>query len=216
MSADADAVASYLIEDRATLTALVASAGARRGGRVLDIGCDDGRLVRSLRESGFDAAGLGESVQADENAGLFRGVLANSVPFAAGTADVAIVRDLAAYGADLDGLETLISTANLLSCLRPLGRVIFLRDDAVAPMNAAQTPRQRELAAHFDRFPCRTQILSRGEGFGRFLSPSFLLGRRPRRGGSVFTAQVPKQPVTRLQWHGYAREAAMNEMRRAA
>ena len=205
-----------LSEDRTFLTSLLAACGAGRGGRVLDLGCGDGSLVDLLNDLGYDAAGLSDMAEADEDRGIHRGVLANSVPFAAGEADVAIVRDIDAYAEDLDGLETLISSANLLSCLRPLGRVVFLREESVAPMGSGQTARQAELETHFERFPCRVQTMSRGEGLGRFFSPAFLLGRRPRAGASVVTVQVPKKPVSRLEWHGYAREAAMSGMRAAA
>ena len=207
-------IAANLTADVSMLAAVLSACGAKPGGRVLDVGCGDASLVTALGEAGFDAEGLGEEAEPGER--LHRGGMANSVPFAAGEADVAIVRDLGAYDGDLDGLEALISTANLLSCLRPLGRAVFVREDAAAAVGAKPTPRQAELIAHLGRFPCRAETLSRGEGLGRFFSPAFLLGRRPRRGASLVVAQVPKQPVSRLQWHGYAREAAMGEMQRAA
>ena len=205
-----------LAADRLFVRDLLKACRVPSGGRVIDVGCGDGATVGHCVALGRSAAGIDDADVPDNGLDLHRGVLANSVPFAAGEADLAIVRGMDAYAGDLSGIESLISTANLLSCLRPLGRAAFLLEDAVAPAGSAETDRQAEIIEHFAVFPGRCRVTPVSEGFGRFLSPSFLLGRRPRRGGQFVIVQIPKQPISRLEWHGYAREAAMAGIRRAA
>ena len=193
------------------------------GSRLIDVGCGQGELTSFCHSLGIDAAGYDDDVEAVAAARIAfpelafdAGTLANSIPYAAGEYDAAFVRGMAVYEDELDSIEAYASTANLLSCLRPLGKLVFLFDDALAPIGDSFNGRQQALSEHFGQFPgrCRAEVYA--EGIGRFVSPSFLLGRRPRRGHSVLTMQIPSQPIDRLNWHNYAREAVMSATRRAA
>lgn len=193
------------------------------GSKLIEVGCGTGELAAFCDSLGIEVAGFDD--QADKIAvaaasypkiEFHSGTLANSIPFEAGAYDAALVRGMNVYQNDLHSIEAYASTANLLSCLRPLGRLVFLFEDSLAEIGDSNNRRQQELSEHFSQFPgrCRPEVYA--EGIGRFVSPSFLLGRRPRRGHTLLTMQVPPKPVDRLSWHTYAREAVMRSMNRAA
>lgn len=193
------------------------------GSTLIDVGCGVGDLTAFCHSLGIDAAGYDDDSHAVAEARIAHpdiefnaGTLSNSIPFEPQSCDVAIVRGMDVYEDDLESIEAYASTANLLSCLKPLGKLVFLYEDAVAGIGEMDNERQAELAEHFEKFPgrCRPEVYA--EGIGRFISPSFLFGRRPRRGHTLLTMQVPPKPIDRLNWHNYAREAAMESMSRAA
>lgn len=189
------------------------------GSQMIDVGCGEGELTAFCHALGIDAVGYDDDADAIASARaahpeveFHHGTLANSVPFAAGEYDIAFVRGMDVYEGDLDGIEAYASTANLLSCLKPLGKLVFLFEDALEGLEGASNERQDELAEHFCKFPGRCRPEQYAEGIGRFLSPSFLLGRRPRRGHTLLTMQVPPKGIDRMTWHAYAREAAMGDV----
>ena len=208
---------------RRFLRDLLVGCDAGIGSKLIDVGCGEGDLAAFCQTLGIDVAGFDDDAEAIEagriahpDLNLHVGTLANSVPFAAGEYDAAIVRGMDVYEDSLDGIEAFASTANLLSCLKPLGKLVFLFEDAVTDLKNRANVRQDELAEHFAHFPgrCRQEVYA--EGIGRFISPSFMLGRRSREGYSLLTMQVPPKAVSRLEWHGFAREAVMSGMQRAA
>lgn len=193
----------------------------RSGSKILDVGCGSGTLTSVCQELGVQAVGYDTDADKIDDAQslhpeiLFQaGTLANSIPFSAGEFDLAFVRGIDAYNADLQTIEAYASSANLLSCLKPLGKLVFLYDDAIASISESSNERQQELAEHFSQFPGRCRSTRIAEGLGRFLSPLFLIGQRARRGHTLFTVQVPPKPIDRLHWHGFARDAVQKMMTR--
>ena len=187
--------------DATTLPRLLTRTGLRPGDRVLDVGCGDGSLVDALCAAGYDAIGL------DDRAALspktVAGTPAASVPAEGRSVSLAIVRGTSAFAESPSSIEPLVGFANIVAAMRPGAAVAIVVpnwsiDDAVV------------LA---DRFGLTCEPTSLGEPIGLI---GRLLGRRSAAGPSVPLAIVPQSPLSKLELHATARDAAMTPLRRAA
>ena len=192
--------------------------GMFRARRVLEVGCEDGRLVRFLQAQGRKAAGI------DDRSGLsplIAGLadthhrsLAGGFPFAPHHFDAILVRGSRIYSGDLLNPEASIATANLLSSLAPRRRAIF-----VAPQLAGEMPVDTwisSLEAHLAPFPGSVSISRYEDGWEKWLSLEWLIGRNRNVDLTLVTFTAERKAVSRLEWHQIARKCVMGRMRPAA
>lgn len=192
--------------------------GFFRARRVLDVGCEDGRLVRFLQAQGRDAAGI------DDRPGLgpllpdvseaHHSSLAGGFPFAPHHFDAILIRGSRIYSGDLTNPEASIATANLLSSLGRRRRAIFLASDL-----AGEAPIEEWIAglqAHLAPFPGTLSVSRYEDGWEKWLSVEWLIGRNRNVDLTLVTLTTERKLVSRLEWHQIARQAVMQRMRSAA
>lgn len=104
------------------------------GAHILDAGCGRGALVRYLASLGFDATGLDES---EANVDFARANAPDLEFFIGGapreqfgspstTFDVVLARGLSIWTRSIFSRTAFLTTASLLSCLRPGGTLLFV------------------------------------------------------------------------------------------
>jgi SAM-dependent methyltransferase len=186
--------------------------------RILEVGCEDGRLVRHLQAQGRQAAGIDDRPGVDP---LITGLadthhrsLAGGFPFAPHHFDAIVIRGSKIYSGDLLNPEASIATANLLSSLAPRRRAIFL-----ATHLAGDSPLDTwidSLHAHLAPFPGAVEVSQYVDGWEKWLSLEWLIGRHRHIDLTLVTFTAARKPVSRLEWHQLARQAVMGRMRSAA
>lgn len=192
--------------------------GMFRARRVLEVGCEDGRLVRFLQGQGRQAAGI------DDRTGLpplaaglsdtHHSSIAGGFPFAPHHFQAMLVRGSRIYSGDLLNPEASIATANLLSSLAPRRRAIFL-----ATHLAGDTPLETwidSLQAHLAPFPGTVSVSQYEDGWEKWLSLEWLIGRNRDVDLTLVTFTSHRKAVSRLEWHQIARKAVMGRLRPAA
>jgi hypothetical protein len=182
----------------------------RRARSVLDVGCSDRSVLRQLTRRGCEALAFDDSAAGEGEAKVHHGQISAGCPIPPGSLDLVIVRASNLYDGDLDSPEAMIGTANLLSSLAPRRRLIFIKP-ATEQNGPPQDPaRVDQLVAHLRRFVDRVDVRPYRDGRGRWLSLEYLLGRSPSAALTLIVAESPRKPISRLQWHQKAREAAMS------
>jgi SAM-dependent methyltransferase len=192
--------------------------GLFRARRVLDVGCEDGRLVRFLQAQGRQAAGIDDRAGVDPLLSgvtdVHHGSLAGGFPFAPHHFDAILVRGSRTYSGDLTNPEASIATANLLSSLRPRRRALFLATEL-----AGDESRDRwieGLQTHLAPFPGTVEVARYEDGWEKWLSLEWLIGRHREIDLTLVTFTAARKPVSRLEWHQLARQAVMSRLRPAA
>lgn len=186
--------------------------------RVLEVGCEDGRLVRLLQAQGRQAAGIDDRPGLDPLiAGLadthHRG-LAGGFPFGPHHFDAIVVRGSKIYSGDLLNPEASIATANLLSSLAPRRRAMFLAEQLAGDMPLEAWI--ASLQAHLAPFPGTVEVSPYVDGWEKWLSLEWLIGRNRDVNLTLVTFTAARKPVSRLEWHQLARQAVMGRLRPAA
>lgn len=192
--------------------------GMFRARRVLDVGCEDGRLVRFLQGQGREAAGIDDRTGLEP---LLSGVadvhhrsLAGGFPFGPHHFDAILIHGSRIYSGDLSNPEASIATANVLSALAPRRRAVF-----VATQLAGETPVETFVAAlqaHLSPFPGTVEVTQYIDGWEKWLSLEWLIGRNRDANLTLVTFTAPRKRVSRLEWHQIARQAVLSRMRPAA
>ena len=95
--------------------------------RVLEVGCGDGKQIGFMRQLGIMAEGQDDRGMAPSGDSKIHAVpLTAPLPFAPQSIDMILFRRSRVHELSLISPESCTGTANLLSCLKPGGRVILL------------------------------------------------------------------------------------------
>lgn len=105
-----------------------------------------------------------------------------------------------------EGPEVTIALANLLSCLKPKGRLVI-------PIGEPGSEIQQLWETRLLGFPGRLTTRTYKTGFLDYCSLAFLL--RGVHQISVLEFSIDRKPISRLEWHRYAREAVMQRAKSA-
>ena len=186
-----------------TLPLLLHRTRIQSGDTIVDVGCGDGSLVDALLAGGYDAHGIDDD--ATETDRVICGSPAAGLPLDGQSAQLAIVRGCDAFaGATLSEPETFVAMANVLAAIAGKGAVAFATGEPEAAI------------AILSRFGIEAELTSLAPPVGLI---GRLLGRKPAASASLVIGQLPARPLTKLEYHTIAREAAMESMtamRRAA
>ncbi len=131
-------------------------------------------------------------------------VLHQGIPFPAHSFDCVLLRETNTYTGSLSSPEACTATANLLASLKPGGVLLW----------CVPVPRDL-LAAHLSAFPGQPQNLTLGTGgIGGALLRLVGIGRNSGQPAVEF--RLPKESISRLDWHRMARQAVMAAQKPAA
>jgi SAM-dependent methyltransferase len=182
--------------------------------RVLEVGCGRGESLALLAGKKIDAYGF--------DLGAASGLLAPKSQFAFGSLssamsypqhhfDAVIVRPMPSFRGELATAEHYVATANLLSCVKPGGRMIIVepsagRDGATAEEWIARWTRQLEA------FSVEKKVATYRDG-GLMQALFGWLRKGPKLDLALIQIAIPQTAVSRLEWHRQARSAAMPKTR---
>jgi hypothetical protein len=140
--------------------------------------------------------------------------LAGGFPFGPHHFDAILVRASRIYSGDLTNPEASIATANLLSSLAPRRKAIFLAAQLSgdAPLDGWIA----SLQSHLAPFPGTVDVSRYVDGWEKWLSLEWLIGRQRDVDLTLVTFTAARKPVSRLEWHQIARQAVMGRMRQPA
>ncbi|MCA9077711.1 MAG: hypothetical protein KDA93_21980 [Planctomycetaceae bacterium] len=182
--------------------------------KLLDIG-GDGHFVDGLRTRGVTAFGLfdGAAPPRDPYANqpaLIEmpqrqpAVLHQGIPFPAQSFECVLLRQTKTYDGSLASPEACTATANLLASLKPGGVLLWC-----VPVS------RDELVSHLSAFPGQPQSVKLGTGgIAGALLRTIGIGRNS--GLPAVEYRLPKEPISRLEWHRIARQAVMSAQQPAA
>lgn len=199
---DRETVFDALSEGHLNLLARRLGPFSRRS--ILDVGCGDGAWVQSLHRRGANVKGLDDAGKLSPHAELIHcGSPAASIPFAAHTFALVLLRGTGLFSSRTEGPEITIALANLLSCLKPRGRL-------VVPCLAADDEIIALWQQRLNPFPVQFRTRQLSGGLKAVLTFAKLFGRDYRVTTIEFS--LGRKPISRLEWHRLAREAVMSRM----
>jgi hypothetical protein len=179
-----------------------------RGAKVLVIDHDPKHLIELFVFRGYDAVGLDAVNQ--------RIVTAHHVPDAPlrfvnkalvlpeHYFDLVIARDLQLYQRDMSQTATRVMTANLLSSLKPAGKMSVLVRQKPTWQDSPGGHLKSCFERHFQQFGVSCQGKFIGDGWSRWRTWNWLIGEQPRWGYFVANATLTFDTLTRAQWHALA------------
>ncbi|MCA9114657.1 MAG: methyltransferase domain-containing protein [Planctomycetaceae bacterium] len=183
------------------------------GSRVLHVGQDGGELVRFLTHLGIQADQLDDDPAARHTAAAGRpgrestdfprchyAGPAEDIPFESHQFDLIIVDRLHAWAGTLNSPEALLTTARLLSAVKPGGYLAVVRRSGTTDFQSADGHRAACYAELLTRFPGTVTTTDLPEGLTRSETWNWVLGRRPRPGYSIATVQIPSEGISRNHW----------------
>lgn len=183
------------------------------GSRVLDVRNRDARLTPFLDFLGFEATEFGIS---EPRLAIHGTPVSERTPLASLAEtpfpqperdyDLVLARNLDEYQHDLCSLQTISITANLLSCLRPRGRMVILVRTEPSWDNAPDGHLRSCYARHFSCFPGLCQVCYFPDGFSRPQTWKWIAGLQPRSGYLVASFSLDDESRTRAEWQGLARK----------
>ena len=189
--------------------------GIRFGGRILVAGCGDGELIPFLDGLAYNVDAIDDSADVIDDVRqrfpqfdfqLTR--FDESLPVSNNEFDLIIVQDLSVYRNNLLDLRTRTATANLLSCLKPGGDLVFVRkEDASASPDSVHGPAcwKRHLAC----FPGQFETLSYRELLFERANWDWLFGARDHSNYFTVTFQSPPEKLHRNFWRDFGRRGLM-------
>lgn len=181
----------------------IAAGSLKPGISLLDVGCGDGAWVQKLRGMGVLATGLDASSQQAPQDGIVLVPLAGNLPITVQSIDIAIIRGTELLASETNSPETTIALANLLSVLKPGGKLLVAAGESGALWQSRLSP-----------FHLVGQVRQFQMGLLSWLTLAPLLNP----GGSVeiLEFKLSATPTSRLEWHRMAREAIMPPRRSPA
>ena len=195
------------------LQSLVGPAATSKGA-ILDVGCGDGAVVRGLRGIGCTTQGIDDTLSRAAD-GLVQGSLSGNVPFAVHTFDAILVRGMKVYSGPLTGPEVFTATANLLSCLKPGGRLVLFEPQGFAAPGSIDAARLNAWREHLSQFPGRCDVSQFADGLGFLLSLKWLMGEK-KIAATIVSMTVPSPALSRLEWHRVVRDILLGKKKRGA
>jgi SAM-dependent methyltransferase len=185
---------------------LLESPGMAVGNSILDAGCGGGELSWYLACLGFQVTGFDEcpehiaaarrsTPRADFSCGA-----SLSLPFPQHRFDLVLVRGLNVYGGSLYSLGSLQTTAQLLSCVKPGGRLVILEHRDTTASGVAEGHGEECLSKHLDGFAGNVSAVDLQDPM---IQPGVLktwLMRKPRAGYVAATIEIPEEPIERSEW----------------
>jgi SAM-dependent methyltransferase len=178
--------------------------------RVLEVGCGRGESLALLHSKKIDAYGfdLGAAAQllVPKDHYAF-GSLSSAMTFPQHHFDLVVVRPIAAFRGELSTPEHYVATANLLSCVKPGGKLVIVEPSQGRDGVAAQEWLDR-WQTQLGAFTAERSVRNYRDGLGWWLSLGFL-SSAPRLDLRTIVLTSPAQPVPRLEWHRQARAAVM-------
>lgn len=127
------------------------------------------------------------------------GDVASGMPIAAHTIDCVLLRSARTFSAGLQTPESLLGSANLLSCLKPGGALIVA---------GAESGTIEDWNHQLSRFPVRVSRCEFQDGLGFWLSMKWLRGEKKLQ-LSFLLVEIGREAMSRLQWHRMVREMVM-------
>ena len=181
------------------LQTILRFAQLRAGAGLLDVGSADASWVHSLRKQGFLAIGLTDQQPAQtQSEHILAGSVAGSCTVAPHSMQVAVVRGLQLFSADVSPLETYIGLANVLSTLQPGGKLLISLPEQFSAAQAIWNERLRPFG-----LTGRVRLLGNSLADWLTLRPLWQPGSRV----TLLEVVLGAEPKSRLAWHRCAREA---------
>lgn len=114
--------------------------------------------------------------------------------------DLVIARDLQVYQQDLCVTTSLVTSANLLSAVKPGGKLTVLVRRKPSWQDRTGGHLRSCFQRHFQHFSlgCQSQFV--GDSWTHWRTSQWMLGQHPRWGHLLATAGVPFETLTREQW----------------
>lgn len=185
--------------------------GVKLGGRVLVVGCGSGDLVAFLDGLAYDVNAIDDSYPSLESArrrfpqfDFQYSRIDDSLPATAGTFDLILVQDLSVYHGSLLDLRSRTATANLLSCVKPGGDLVFV-NQAVPSHDGTAGHEASCWKRHLSCFPGHLETVSYPESWWQRAEWDWLLGRRDHRHFFTVSLQLHSQKLERDLWCDLAR-----------
>lgn len=191
---------------RRAIRYLLESPGLAVGSSILDAGCGSGELAWYLACLGFQVTGFDEcpehiaAARRSATTADFSCGASLSIPFPQHRFDLVLVRQLNVYSGSLYSLGSLQTTAQLLSCVKPGGRLVILEHRDTTAAGAAEGHGEECLQKHLDGF---TGEVSTVDLQDPAIQPGVLktwLVRRPRAGFVAASIEIPEEPIHRSEW----------------
>ncbi|WP_417848225.1 hypothetical protein [Thalassoglobus sp.] len=128
---------------------------------------------------------------------------AGSISQAAHSMHRVLVRDISVFQSEEMTPETTIALANLLSCLKPRGRMVI-------PVSAVDGTEHELWKQRLSGFPGRLTSRIYKTNVLDYASLTFVL--RGIHEIPVLEFAIDRKPISRIDWHRFAREAVMARM----
>lgn len=171
---------------------------------VLDLG-SEGNWTAEVARRGGAIQGIVDQAAEDLPEGITVGSPTGSIPQAVHSIHRILIRDISLFENDDVTPETTIAIANLLSCLRPRGRMVI-------PVAGLEGSEHQLWTERLHGFPGRLTARVYKTGLFDTLSLMFLL--RGKHEIPVLEFTVDRKPISRLEWHRLARETVMQRMQK--
>jgi SAM-dependent methyltransferase len=189
--------------------------GLRLGGRVMVAGCGHGELVAFLDGIAYDVEAVDDSVDEIEDArqhfprfDFHYARLDESVPAPQDDFDLILVQDLCVYRDNLMDLRTRSATANLLSCLKPGGDLVFVRKDK-GVLGCGSGHNALCWKRHLACFPGQIEMAEYSESYFGKDGWDWIFGKRDHKSYFTVTLQTPPEKLNRSFWRDFARRGLM-------
>jgi hypothetical protein len=190
------------------MRALASPRGLPRGAKVLVIDNDPNDLTELLVYRGYDAVGLDavnqRIITAHHSPEAPLRFVNKSLVLPEHYFDLLIARDLQIYQQDLSQTATRVTTANLLSSLKPAGKMSVLVRRKPSWQDMPGGHLQSCFERHFQQFGASCQGQFIGDGWSRWRTWNWLVGEQPRWGYFVANVTLTFDTLSRSQWHAQA------------